>query len=401
MHRLFIKDYALTNALGSSKQEIWENWRTGQCPGMDKTDVFSPGKPRYVARIREELPEIAEHLSAWRSRNNQLLQHVADGLAPTINALIDQYGAERIGLVLGTSTSGITVNEAAVEHARDHDGKPPADYGYKQHEMGGGADFLKAHLGLKGPAMMISTACSSSGNAFATARRLIDTGICDAVIVGGADTLCKLTLQGFSALESISTDVCNPFSQNRSGITIGEAAALFIVDTQPSDIEFLGAGQSSDAHHISAPEPNGSGAQAAMQAALNQAGLEASVIDYVNLHGTATPLNDAMESTAVHELLQHGPQCSSTKSLTGHTLGAAAATELGFCAMLLEQTVAHQSTVIPPQVWDGEFDPALAPINIASAGSAARPVQFCLSNSFAFGGNNTSLLIGINHDTRA
>ena len=185
---------------------------------------------------------------------------------------------------------------------------------------------------------------------------------------------------------------CQPFSKNRDGINIGEGSALFVVSREPAEKELYSVGCSSDAHHISAPEPDGKGAKAAIRLALHQAGLEAEQIDYVNLHGTATQLNDAVESSIINELFTENTLCSSTKSLTGHTLAAASATELALCAIVLDGLT--DDGRVPPQVWDGEYDPTFAPIRIVSGDNNKSTIKLCMSNSFAFGGNNTSLILG-------
>ncbi|MGZ4960458.1 MAG: beta-ketoacyl synthase N-terminal-like domain-containing protein, partial [Methylomonas sp.] len=246
---------------------------------------------------------------------------------------------------------------------------------------------------IQGPAYTISTTCSSSANALASARRLLRLGVCDAVVVGGADALCGTTLQGFSSLAAVSSTHCNPFSKNRDGTIIGEGAALFLMSKRPSPIALLGVGASSDAYHISAPRPDGSGAFLAMQAALQDAGLPPEEINYINLHGTATPQNDAMESRAVGRLFGGNTPCGSSKPVTGHCLGAAGAIEAGLCWLLLSELNLEKQ--LPPHLWDGEADPELEPLDfVPLANDGPNSLQYCLSNSFSFGGNNVSLLIG-------
>ena len=265
-------------------------------------------------------------MSRHHSRNNQLLLEATLQIRPDIDSAIQTYGRDRIGVVLGTSTSGIDEASQGLAHYL-REKQFPAEYDYQQQELGAPANFLAEWLQLSGPAYVISTACTSSARALMSAQRLLDLGICDAVLCGGVDTLCKLTLNGFSALEAVSEQRCNPFSVNRNGINIGEAAVLFLMtrragDSQP--IALLGSGASSDAHHISAPEPTGRGALQAMRKALSRANLQPEQIAYLNLHGTATQHNDAMESQAVATLFPAGVPCSSSKPMTGHTLGAAA-----------------------------------------------------------------------------
>ncbi len=258
--------------------------------------------------------------------------------------------------------------------------------------MGGTAQFIARELKVHGPVYGISTACSSGAKALAAARRLIRAGICDAVIAGGVDTLCRLTVNGFSSLEAVSDTPCNPFSQNRNGINIGEGGALFLVSGERSGIELAGVGEGSDAHHISAPDPTGSGAMRCMSAAIKDAAVTPSEVGYVNLHGTGTELNDQMESLAMYEVFGGKTLCSSTKSFTGHTLGAAGAVEAGICWLVLSE---EGRGVLPVHLWDGVYDPALPRLNLVDENSVLNdPLRYALSNSFAFGGNNISLLLG-------
>ena len=397
MSRFYLHDYGLINALGCDKQSISRNWQLGLSPGMSVTEDFFKDHPSMIGQVLNELPAISPSLADHDCRNNQLLLQASQQVQAELEKLISLYGQNRIAIVLGTSTSGIANTEIALKHYL-HTGEHPDFYHFSQQDIGSGAEFLRLQLKLSGPAITVSTACSSSGNAFATARRLIDAGFCDAAIVGGADSLCQLTVQGFSSLNSVSPDRCQPFSQNRKGINIGEGAALFLLSREPAELELYGVGCSSDAHHTSAPEPSGKGAVAAIKKALAQGGLKPEAIDYINLHGTATPLNDAMESHAIHQLFGHDVLCSSSKSLTGHTLGAAAATELGLCALLLDQRI--QLDRVPAQAWDQQYDADLKPIKIVSEQNNHQKIQLCMSNSFAFGGNNTSLIIGKNHESR-
>jgi len=240
----------------------------------------------------------------------------------------------------------------------------------------------------------VTTACSSSAKVFAVARRLIRAGLADAAVVGGADTLCRMTLGGFHALEALSPTCCNPFSVHRDGITIGEGAAAFLLTPDPGPVALLGVGEASDAHHPTAPDPDGRGAAAAMAGALADAGLDAGEIAYINLHGTATPLNDAMESRAVARLFPPGMPCSSTKALTGHMLGAAGGVEAAFLWLTLHPGLGPG--VLPPHAWDGQADPALPPLNLIGVGTKLPPGDrlAMLSSSFGFGGSNVALVLG-------
>lgn len=391
MKRYFINDFGLLNAMGNSQEAVWQSWQLGESAGMQKNDDYRSGRPCTIGRVLADLPTLASVEAKFRSRNNQLLAACFQQIQNEAERLSQQYSPKRIGIVLGSSTSGIHSSEIALAEWLSS-GERPDWYDFKLQEMGAGAEFLRLYSGLSGPAFTVSTACSSSANAFASARRLLDLDLCDAVIVGGADSLCQMTVQGFSALESVSDELCQPFSKNRNGINIGEAVALFVLSREAKDkdsVELYGVGASSDAHHMSAPEPTGAGAITAIRSALEQSPFTASDVDYMNLHGTATPLNDAMESRAVFSIFGDKLACSSSKSLTGHTLGAAAATELALCCLLLQA----QKPIIPAQVWDGQFDEQLPAIDIVRQ-ARAQAVRLCMSNSFAFGGNNASLIVG-------
>jgi 3-oxoacyl-[acyl-carrier-protein] synthase-1 len=320
-----------------------------------------------------------------------LLLAALSQIQETVTDMITRFGADRIGIVLGTSTSGVRNTELALTYWAEHDVLPES-FHYKQQQMGAGADFLADFLKISGPAYTISTACSSSGKAFSSARRLIRLGLCDAVIVGGADSLCSLTINGFSSLESISTGLCKPFGLHRDGINIGEAASLFVLSTEPGPVRLQGIGATSDAYHFAAPNPDAAEVIRAMQNALDEAGKQPADIDYINLHGTATLLNDAMESKAVNTLFG-AVAASSTKGMTGHTLGAAAALELAFCWLLL--THDDEQGALIPNSCDDDPDPALPEILLVKKeDELGHRINTCQSNSFAFGGNNLSIIVG-------
>ena len=373
-------------ALGRGQAQVSRNLFAGDCSGMCAENGWVPERVLPVGSVRGELATIPVELGQQSSRNNQLLLEAALQIGDEIRQAIHTYGASRVGIVLGTSTSGIDEASRGIAlYLRDK--HFPCDYDYQQQELSAPANFLADWLQLSGPAYVISTACTSSARALMSAQRLLDLGMCDAVICGGVDSLCKLTLNGFSALEAVSNERCNPFSANRNGINIGEAAVLFVMSKAPAPIALLGSGASCDAHHISAPEPTGKGALQAMRKALASAKLAPEQIGYLNLHGTATQHNDAMESLAVASLFPDGVACSSTKPMSGHTLGAAGALEAAFCWLSLT----HGR--VPPHVWDGQADPTLPALQWARSGETLE--KPCLmSNSFAFGGNNVSLIIG-------
>lgn len=392
----YLNALGLVCSLGSGREEVARRLFAGDSSGMIEEGGWVPERVLPVGAVKTALPPISASLAAHNSRNNRLLLAAALQIEPQIHEAIKRYGNHRIGVILGTSTSGIDEAGRGIA-AWLSDQQFPEDYHYQQQELGAAANFLSEWLELSGPSYVISTACTSSARALLSARRALNMGLCDAVLCGGVDTLCKLTLNGFSSLEAVSQQRCNPFSRNRDGINIGEAAVLFLMTRQASgehSIALLGAGATCDAHHISAPEPSGRGAREAMQLALNNAGLEAAQIGYLNLHGTATPHNDAMESLAVKAVFPDGVPCSSTKPMTGHTLGAAGALEAAFCWLSLAPE--NTSHALPPHTWDGEPDPLLPPLLWTDAQThlAQTPKRYLMSNSFAFGGNNISLIIG-------
>jgi 3-oxoacyl-[acyl-carrier-protein] synthase-1 len=325
-------------------------------------------------------------------RNNRLawLGLNQDGFAQAVERAADRYGRARLGIFLGTSTSGILETELAYRR-RDPAGALPADFRYAgAHNSFSLAAFVRRALRLGGPAVVISSACSSSAKAFASARRAIETGVIDAALVGGVDSLCLTTLYGFHSLQLVSRTPCRPFDVARDGISIGEAAAFALLEpaagSAAGSVLLLGTGESSDAYHMSSPPPDGAGARAAMQAALDDAGLTPADIDYVNFHGTGTPNNDEAEGRAVAGVLGAHLPGSSTKGATGHTLGAAGALEAVICALAL------QEGLMPGGVNTTQVDPAL-PVHYLRANRNA-PLRRVISNSFGFGGTNCSLILG-------
>jgi 3-oxoacyl-[acyl-carrier-protein] synthase-1 len=389
---VYLNALGVVNALGRGGDAVLANLLRGVAPGMQAQGDWIPERTVHVGAVTDALPVWPEHLGAFHSRNNRLLAAAAEEIAEPLAAARERFGADRIGVVLGSSTSGIAEGEAAIA-AHMKTGTVPPEFDYRQQEIASPSEGLARLLGLDGLAYTISTACSSSAKAFAAARNLIELDQCDAVVVGGADSLCRLTINGFAALESVAAGPCRPFSSERDGINIGEGAALFLMTREPGPIRLAGVGESCDAHHISAPEPEGLGAEAAMRAALQEAGVEPDEIAYLNLHGTATPKNDEMESAAAARVLGPSTPCSSTKSLTGHTLGPAGAIEVALCWLLLSE--GNTDNVLPAHIFNGPRDESLARIGLLEEPGrlpTAGP-RYLLSNSFAFGGNNCSVLI--------
>ncbi|MCS3902356.1 3-oxoacyl-[acyl-carrier-protein] synthase-1 [Methylohalomonas lacus] len=390
---LYLNALGIVSPLGPDCQSTLTAFSNADAGGMQRDDHLL-SRPITVGRVAEPLAPLPDNRAEFASRNNRLLWTACTQILTAIEHAVASHGRERVGVILGTSTSGIAEGEADYTHYLEH-GRLPDNFHYGRQELGAPARFLRQVLDLTGPAYVISTACSSSGKTFSAGARLINAGLCDAVIVGGADSLCRMAISGFESLQSIAAERCNPMSRNRDGINIGEAAAVFLLSREPADIQLLGVGESTDAHHPNAPDPQGHGARLAMQAALDNARLAATDIDYINLHGTATRLNDHMESHAVSAVLGDTVAASSSKPLTGHALGAASALEAALLWLSLMQL--ENGAPVPPHCWDGEPDPELAALNLIDADQARLPTArraAMMSNSFAFGGSNVTLILG-------
>ncbi|HTV85573.1 MAG TPA: beta-ketoacyl-[acyl-carrier-protein] synthase family protein [Dyella sp.] len=390
----YLNALGIVCSLGAGKAAVAKALFTGARHGICKREGWIPGHAPPLGAVEVPLPPIPQALAGTRdNRNNRLLLAAAQEIETDIRAAIAHYGHARIGVVLGTSTTGIEEATNGIAAYR-RDGTWPPDYRYAHQELGAPAAFLAQWLALGGPSYSISTACTSGARALLSAQRLLKLGLCDAVLCGGVDTLCRLAINGFHALEAVDMQPCDPFSRHRRGINIGEAAALFLMTRERGPVQLLGGGASSDAYHMSSPDPQGTGAQTAMRNALRNAGLDASQIDYVNLHGTATEHNDSMESQAVASLFGRPVPCSSTKSLTGHTLAAAGALEAAFCWLSLIDDRAKRR--LPPHIWDEQADPALPALAFVRVGDhlPTGGRRYLMSNSFAFGGNNSSLILG-------
>lgn len=341
-----------------------------------------------------DVVQLPDSLAEFDCRNNRLalLGLQQDGFADAVRTASARYGAQRVGVFLGTSTSGILQTELAYRRRDAISGALPADFIYRTtHNAFSVCDFTRRYFGLCGPAFAVSSACSSSAKVFSSARRMMSTGMIDAAVVGGVDSLCLTTLYGFNALELTSGEACRPFDAQRNGISIGEAAAFALIERTPENpaadaVLLRGVGESSDAYHMSSPHPDGLGARMAMQDALAMAGLQPADIGYINLHGTATQTNDAAEARAVNGLFGAHTPCSSTKGATGHTLGAAGAVEAVICALALRHNL------IPAGLNTRQRDPALDVDYVLS--NREQLLHHVLSNSFGFGGTNCSLILG-------
>ena len=390
LQSMYLNDVGVVCALGTDKASVRAGLFAPAPGGVAVNTSIVPGRELFLGVVNADLPDMAELPAHLHSRNNALLLCALQQIRGAVDAAISRYGAHRVAVVVGTSTSGIGEAQFAMaDFAKTQ--QLPANFHFAQQEMGSPTMALNAVLGLSGPVVGISTACSSSAKALASAARLLQAGMADAVIAGGIDALSHFTVAGFSALEAVSDQRCNPLSRNRSGINIGEGGALFLMTREPSDVRLAGWGETSDAYHISAPSPQGIGALAAMRAALERAQVAPSAIDYINLHGTATRQNDSAECLAVHGLFGAQTPVSSTKPLTGHTLGGAGALEAALCWLTLKD---NPQGLLPTHWWDGATDPELAPVHVVQTGERlGRPLNYVVSNSFAFGGNNASLVL--------
>ena len=387
-----ITAYTTTTAAGQGKQSLLAAMRAGQS-ALRANDFSVAPLPTWIGRVAGlESAPLPKALESWDCRNNRLawMGLVADGFIDAAHAARERHGAARVGLVLGTSTSSIGATEDAYR-SLDAGGRFPADNRnplvHTPHSL---AAFVHEALDLEGPCLTISTACSSSAKVFAAAERMLRLGLVDAVIVGGVDTLCGSVLFGFNALQLVSPTACRPFDAGRDGISIGEAAGFALLErSSPAHrhaLQLLGYGESSDAHHMSTPHPDGLGAERALDDALARAGVDASEIDHVNLHGTASAKNDEVEAALLARRFPARTHASSTKGFTGHTLGAAGITEALFTVRsLVEQW-------LPGTIHCDAIDPALG----AAVMRASRPsaIEVAMSNSFGFGGSNCALLFG-------
>ncbi|HBM91237.1 MAG TPA: beta-ketoacyl-[acyl-carrier-protein] synthase II [Rhodospirillaceae bacterium] len=393
---IYIRDCGIVTPIGSGKANVARALFCGSPEGISSQYDLITGGSVPVGAVKDRLPSLSPALLDLDCRNNRLMQVALSEIAPSISEAVSLYGSNRVAVIMGTSTSGIADGEEAYTLYKK-EGRWPEAFHYKQQELSGLSAFVSRYFGITGPSYTIATACSSSAKVFASARRLIRAGFVDAAIVGGADTLCHMTMNGFNALEILSPQRCNPFSANRNGITIGEGAAAFLVGRAPSPVELLGVGETSDAYHLTAPDPTGKGAQASMMRALCDAQLEPKDIAYINLHGTASTFNDAMEALAVEAVFgETAVPCGSTKGMTGHMLGATGGCEAAFLWLTMHPN--YKSGHLPLHLWDGVTDSSLPKLHFVDleTGLPKKARLAMLSNSFGFGGNNVSLIFGRN-----
>ena len=389
MEPLDVTAYTLVNALGRGAATSLQALRDGT-GGLQPWRSEADPLPTWVGRVEGlESTPVEGPLNEYDCRNNRLAQLAlrTDGFAEAVAAARERLGPGRIGVFIGTSTSGIGETEAMYRAVEADAPLPDYPFGKTQSPFSV-AEFTRHYLDLDGPASVIATACSSSAKVFAVAQRHIAAGLCDAAVVGGVDSLCLSTLYGFNSLELIAAEPCRPWDTDRGGINIGEAGGFALLERpgRGGRARLLGYGESSDAYHMSTPHPEGAGAALALRRALARSALEPTDIDYINLHGTGTRSNDQSEDRAVAAIFGTAVPCSSTKGWTGHTLGAAGICEAVFACLAIEHGL------LPGTLNTREPDPELAvPVVVESRPAKLKRV---MSNSFGFGGSNCTLVFG-------
>lgn len=394
LNPLWLSHFTSTSSIGRGNDATLAAMKDGRA-GLAPCNFDRVKLATFVGEVAgvDEV-ELPARLADYDCRNNRLalMALMQDAFSESVSATIKKYGAHRIGVFVGTSTSGILQTELAYRRRDPNTGALPADFHYSATQNTYSvADFTQKYFDLKGPAVAVSSACSSSAKVFASARRMMQAGLIDAALVGGVDSLCQTTLYGFNSLGLVSELACRPFDSERDGLSIGEAGAFAILESAPEQLDekavlLLGLGESSDAFHMSSPHPDGLGARMAMESALAMAELMPAQINYINLHGTATPSNDAVEGAAIQTLFGSATPCSSTKGATGHALGAAGALEAVICALAL------QNDLLPAGLNSRQIDAELDIDYLLT--NRQQHVARVLTNSFGFGGTNSSLILG-------
>jgi 3-oxoacyl-[acyl-carrier-protein] synthase I len=400
-----LTDIGIVNCLGSGVKEVKNSLQADphseEFLKLTSDNSLLLDRSCLVGRVTTSLPEIPKIINGsgehpYNGSYFSLALSACVQLTEGVEKIKEKIPLARIGVVVGSSTSGIQSGEEAyLEYKKT--ASFPSKFHYAQQEMGSLALFIADYFQLKGPAYTISTACTSGAKAIAAARRLLNCNVCDVVITGGVDSLCKLTTRGFNSLNLLSSGKANPFSTNRDGLNLGEGACLFIMQRTGKGVEVKGVGESSDAHHMSAPHPKGEGAIQAIIACLKDAEVEPQKVGYVNLHGTGTEANDSAEALAVSKTLGFSVPVSSTKPFTGHLLGAAGSSEAGLCYILLQG--ASDTVSLPPHLWDECREEQMPALNfIKFKERVTMPVNApVISTSFAFGGSNIALLLQRNY----
>ena len=409
---LYLSKPGVMSCAGNNIEELWKSVTTGNQKNIKKVKACND-EEYFAARIADDSLQAsgARYDMKIMRIENAALEQIADDVL----AAKERYGADRVAVCLGSCDNG---TEFSLANHRKYfaEGEFPKDYNIEIQGADYVSTFVAEKFGLTGPAVTFATACSSSAGAIIKASEMIMGGVVDAAVVGGIDIASDTTLIGFSALEAVSSEITNPFSKNRHGITLGDGAAFFVLTKEPlsvvecpqggrietsstTTVRLLGWGESADAYHMTSPDPSGAGAEKAIRRALEASKVATSEVGYINLHGTGTKFNDSMEGKAVAAIFgEKSVPVSTTKPVTGHTLGAAAALEAAICwKALVENQGKNDNIKLPLQVWDGERDEEIPELNIVDgkSGAAKGNLKICLSNSFAFGGANACLVLGI------
>lgn len=396
MNNIFLSKPGVITCAGFNADELWASVTTGKQSGIKKVKAVSE-EDFFAGRIEES--RLKPTSARFSMKIHRIQEMALEQIAKEVESVKEKYGAQRIAVCVGSCDNG-TEFSVAGHKVFFETGKFPSDYSIEMQGADYPSTFVKEKFSLKGPCLSFSTACSSSAEAIIKGAQLINSGLADAVIAGGVDLVSDTVLLGFGALEAVSSEITNPFSVNRHGITLGEGAAFFVLTRQDlfsTGIELLGYGESSDAHHMTSPDPSGAGAEKAMNNALHNADLKPEDIDYINLHGTGTKLNDLMESKAVDAVFgSYKIPASTTKPFTGHTLGAGSAVELAVCFQAIVKNRNAEKILLPLQMWDGQKDSEIPQLNFVDKDNCTgfKKVKICMSNSFAFGGSNACLIAG-------
>lgn len=380
MDKVYINAYSAVANTGDNISCMFQNILKEGADFLAPDDSVVKGSSFYLGRIKTDLPEIKDE--KYNLRCNRILLYCVEQIKDKIDAAVARYGNDRVGIVIGTTNSG--VDEYELSGDIDHS------------QIGNPAGFLHKFLGLNGYYSGVSTACTSGIKAFSTAKKLLDNDVCDAVIAGAADALCKMPVFGFHSLEVLSDKPSIPFSKNRNGINIGEGAGVFLLEKEPdskSSVLLCAIGETSDAYHCATPDPEGVQAAKAIEKALSESGLKSEDISYINLHGTGTISNDLMEANAVYKVFKNSVPVSSTKSQTGHCLGASAAVEAALCCAMLDDAVNRDGYLLPHK-FDGEFDDKLPQLSLVKYGQKSDKIKYVMNNSFGFGGSNAVMILG-------
>ncbi|MBR7064714.1 MAG: 3-oxoacyl-ACP synthase [Treponema sp.] len=390
--QIFLSNPGVLCACAKNSYELWSSCIKGEQSGIVKVNALS-GKEFFAGKVDTVLQKTN---ARFDTRLIQIANFALSQIEEEIFSAIQKYGKNRVAVCCGSCDNGTELSVAAHKHFVET-GSFPENYSLEMQGADYPSSFIAEKYDIGGATLAFSTACSSSAVAIIKAAELIQAGFADAVIAGGVDIVSSTVLLGFDSLEAVSSEITNPFSKNRKGITLGEGAAFFVLakdafynEPNVPNVKLLGYGESADAHHMTSPSPDGGGAEHAMRAALLCANILPSDVDYINLHGTGTKFNDSMEAKAVNTIFGKDVYCSATKPLTGHTLGAAGSLELAVCYNAIVQ-----NALLPPHVYDGVFDNDISPVNLVQKNCAVKKVNICMSNSFAFGGSNASVIIGV------